>query len=168
MKLRHGEVRMSADAIVSLLSVRHSEDVFVSECKDGPSQGSGHLRMDAWAMRKSWNNPTTYGYEVKISRSDFVGDDKWNLYLPLCSDFYFVCPSGLIQPGELGPEAGLIYVSATGTKLFLKKKAQRRDVKIPEDLFRYVLMCRAKITREYDRPVARDQWKDWLKEKINQ
>ena len=167
MKLRHGEKKLTAQEIIDLLAVRHSSDVFVPECKDGPTQQSTHFRLDAWAMLKSWTNPTTFGYEVKVSRSDFIGDNKWQAYLPLCSDFYFVCQQGLILPDELPAEVGLIYATGNGGRLFTKKKAQRRHIEIPENMFRYILMCRARITREhYDRESPREAWKNWLAEKV--
>lgn len=158
--------QMDARKIVDLLAARHSKDIFVPECKNGPSQNSTHLRLDAWAMAKSWSKPFTWGYEIKVSRSDFLGDDKWHLYLPYCSHFYFVVPAGLVDPSEVPENAGLIYVSQTGTKLFTKRKAPWRQVTIPEDLYRYVLMCRTKITREYwDADRRLSKWREWLAEK---
>lgn len=169
MKLRHGEIKIDASAVRALLAAKHASDVFVPECKDGPTQGSTHFRLDAWAMLRSWSNPLTVGYEIKVSRADFLKDGKWQAYLPLCSEFNFVCPQGLILPDELPPEVGLLYVTATGTRLFTKKKAQRRNVEIPENLWRYILMCRAKIKRtEYSErnEDTRQQWRDWLAKKV--
>lgn len=50
------------------------------------------------------------GYEIKTSRSDFLGDKKWKEYLEYCGKFYFVCPAGMIKPEELDKEIGLIYI----------------------------------------------------------
>ena len=153
--------------IVRLLADKHSKDVFVPECKDGPTIFGTHLRLDAWAMRKSWSNPDTFGYEIKVNRSDFLGDDKWPSYLPLCTRFSFVCPHGVIRVEELSQGCGLIYVSKTGTRLFTKVKAPRRDVEIPENIFRYILMCRATIGGEDNggRQPGTDYWQRWLAEK---
>jgi len=132
---------MDASHLIKLLRIKHAEDVFVPECKNGPSQGTGHSRLDGWAMQKSWANPVTFGYECKVSRNDFIRDDKWQNYLELCSDFYFVCPFGMIQPEEIAHPAGLLWAAKTGERLWLKKKAARRyDVQIPETLWRYLLM----------------------------
>jgi len=166
-RLRPGEIHVSAEAIVRLLAARHADGVFVPECKDGPTQRHGHRRMDAWAMSKSWSNPLVVAYEVKVSRSDFVQDDKWRGYLALCNQFYFVSPLGVILESELPDEVGLICVSSTGTKLYTKKKAAYRQVVIPEELYRYILMCRTIIVDStYSRcPPSADQtryWKDWL------
>jgi hypothetical protein len=159
-------MKICASDIVALLAQRHEADVFVPECKGGPSSGVSHDRMDAWAMKKSWARPLVWAYEVKVSRRDFLGDQKWQCYLPYCNEFYFVCPAKLIQPDELPPEAGLMYVATTGSKLFTKKPAVRRSIDIPEDLWRYLLMCRVKIKGENDEPVDKlEYWRWWLAEK---
>lgn len=48
---------MDAGTIVALLRTKHAEDVFVDECKDGPTHYGHHLRMDAWAMKKKLGEP---------------------------------------------------------------------------------------------------------------
>lgn len=158
---------ITAPDVVKLLAQRHIEDVFVPECKNGPTQTGRHLRLDGWAMNKSWANATVWGYEVKVSRSDFLGDDKWRGYLPMCNQFYWVCPQGLIDQGEISTECGLIYVSSNGGRLFTKKKAPHRDVAIPEDVWRYILMCRAKIGAEdgSQREWSRTYWEKWLNDR---
>jgi hypothetical protein len=157
---------MRADEIIQLLKVKHAEDVFVSECKSGQSQCTSHLRMDAWVMPKSWSNPATTAYEIKVSRGDFMRDEKWHLYLPYCNRFYFICPAELIKPEEVPDQAGLMWVAKTGSRIYTKKKAPHRDVQIPEDLWRYVLMCRTEVRSEF-RNEPKDErlahWKEWLK-----
>lgn len=152
--------------MLALLAEKHSADVFVPECKDGPSAGSTHFRMDAWVMKRSWSHPLTIGYEIKASRPDFLRDDKWQAYLPCCNEFYFVCPSGVMTVDELPPEIGLIHTAATGTRLFIKRKARYRQVEIPEDVWRYILMCRAVINRYAWEVVTkkdtRESWRAWL------
>lgn len=133
---------MNSRDIIQLLKNRHREDVFVPECKNGSTHFGHHIRLDAWAMRKSWANAATFGYEIKVSRKDFLSDDKWTGYLDYCDMFYFVCPHGMIQPEELSESAGLLWVFKQGSGLRLKKKAPHRSVVIPEDFYRYLLMCR--------------------------
>jgi hypothetical protein len=163
-------VSIAAQQIEKLLAQKHAEDVFVPECKNGPSNGGELLRLDAWAMKKSWSKPLTVGYEIKVSRSDFMKDEKWKFYLQYCNELYFVCPAKLILPEDLPPEIGLMYVSATGNRLFTKRKAAYRDVQIPENLFRYILMCRTKVTRERTYSYEFDKiayWRQWLEESRN-
>jgi len=156
---------LNANEIVKLLSVKHRDDVFVRECKNGPTHDCAHLRLDAWVMKKSWRHPLTIGYEVKVSRSDFLRDEKWRGYLDYCNQFYFVCPHGLIQPEELPERAGLMWVSKTGSRLFIKRKAKHEDVTIPEDLYRYILMSRVRVDAEYEPKSKEKFWADWVKQK---
>lgn len=157
---------MTADKIVALLRQKHSSDVFVDECKTGSSWFSYSCpRLDAWAMEKSWAHPLTIGYEIKVSRSDFLGDNKWHLYLDYCNEFYFVCPQGIINPSEVGESAGLMWVSKNCARVYVKKKAPYRDIEIPESLWRYILISRASIVGEY-RPCSKKEfWDEWLKHK---
>jgi hypothetical protein len=65
---------MNSYEIITLLKQKHYDDIFIPECKDGPTQLGSHLRMDAWVMKKSWANSCFIGYEEKVSRSDFLQD----------------------------------------------------------------------------------------------
>lgn len=118
-------------------------------------------------MAKSWANPCVTGYEVKVSRADFIGDNKWPGYLPLCNQFYFVAPKGIIDPTELSPDAGLLQVAGdgSGTRLITKKKAPYRQVVIPEDVYRYILMCRVIVGPEAPLQTAQEIWRTWLERK---
>jgi len=156
---------ITADKIKNLLSVKHSKDVFVTECKNGPSYGGGLRMMDAWAMKRSWAKPCFCGYEIKVSRPDFLSDTKWPDYLPLCNEFSFVCPSGVINPGELSKDVGLLIVSTTGTRLFTKKKAPYRIIETPEELLLYILMARSRIVGSSyyaEREINKEYWERWL------
>jgi len=158
--------KITAQHLASLLRLRHHKDVFVDECKNGPTwYANGLLKVDAWAMRKSWANPCAWGYEIKVSRADYVQDDKWPGYLTLCNQFYFVCIPGIIDKAEVPEDAGLIVSSLNGTRLYTKKKAPYREVDIPQDIYQYILMSRAKIIRYEHRQSRADYWKRWLKDK---
>ena len=156
---------MNAQDIIALLAAKHAEDVFVPECKDGPSQALiGHSRLDAWVMPRSWAHPSLIGYEVKISRGDFIRDDKWRNYLPLCNQLYFATLPGIVKPNELPTEVGLIETSKTGSRLFTRKKAPFREIEEPTTLYRYVLMCRTKVKDEYTVRDDKGYWESWLKD----
>ncbi|GMW02625.1 MAG: hypothetical protein AMXMBFR84_37610 [Candidatus Hydrogenedentota bacterium] len=157
---------MNAHEIVKLLALKHNKDVFVPECKDGPTHYANHLRMDAWAMKRSWANPKLTGYEIKVSRADFLKDDKWPGYLCNCNEFYFVAPPKIIDPLELPKEAGLLVVTSTGNGFTTKKRAPFRQIESPNMIYEYVLMCRAKISRVYESDEQTiDYWRNWLAEK---
>lgn len=155
----------SAQKILDLLAGKHAGDVFVPECKDGPTHSAAHQRMDAWVMKKSWAHPLCIAYEIKVSRGDFVNDNKWRGYLGYCNEFYFVCPSRLIVVDELPTEIGLLWVTRTGGRLLTKRKAVYRDVQIPDSVFRYILMCRAGIGEAPQMQTPAERWRDWLAEK---
>jgi hypothetical protein len=112
----------------------------------GETWGSGARRLDAWAMAKSWSPWRTYGYEIKVSRSDFLNDLKWDHYLPVCHEFYIAVPAKLVVPEELPANVGLLW-QIGGDRLICKRRAVRRDPE-PESLIRlmsYVLMSRTRV-----------------------
>lgn len=156
---------MTAYEITKLLATRHAGDIFVPECKDGPTQNDHHIRLDAWAMNRSWRHMCLSGYEIKVSRSDFISDHKWQGYLNLCNEFWFVAPPGIISKNELPLEVGLLEVSKTGGRLFAKKRPAWREIKPPVELLYYIMMCRAKITK--DTSDRASEWRAWLEQKVD-
>jgi hypothetical protein len=161
---------MRAKQIVELLAQRHSKDLFIPECKDGSTWFSEHLRLDAWAMLRSWTHEKAIGYEIKVSRSDFLSDNKLQTYMQYCHEFYIVAPSGIVQPNEIPEGAGLIVPSANCTRLYTKVKAPYRNIEWPVDLLRYILIARvtgiSNTTRpREERPDSKTQWEAWLKKK---
>jgi hypothetical protein len=156
-----------AQSIIELLAKRHADDVWVTECNTG-SAWRGCRRLDGWAMKKTWSPLTTIGYEIKVDRRDFLRDDKWPTYLDYCHQFYFVCPSKLIDKAEIPEGCGLIYA---GARLLTKVKAPRREPPAEKmiELMIYVLMSRAQIVANMHRTGRRetvaDYWAQWLKDK---
>lgn len=166
MKKAEGKAIPSAQEILRLLAEKHAGDVFVPECKDGPTQSGPHLRLDAWVMPRSWSKPAITGYEIKRTRADFLRDTKWPRYLELCNQLYFVTPPGIASLEELPREVGLMEVAKTGTRLMTKRRAAYRDVQIPESVFRYVLMCRSQIVGEMKgENRSLEFWREWLARK---
>jgi hypothetical protein len=164
-RIKYKRNTSQAKTVLQLLQDRHSDDVFVSECKNGPTHIADDLQIfDAWVMKKSWAHPLTIGYEIKVARSDFMQDTKWPGYLQYCNEFYFVSPSNVIRPEELPPEVGLIWCSKNMTRLFTKRKAVYRQIDPPDSLFRYILMARARITREQLQEGNITYWKKWRKQ----
>lgn len=161
--------KITAGQIKELLKERHWKDVYVEECKDGPTHSAYHFsQMDAWVMKKSWSKPLTIVHEIKTNRSDFLNDHKWVNYLPYCNELYFVCPHNLIDKTEVPADAGLIWASKNCKKLYTKKKAPYRDVEIPDSVFRYILMFRSQITREHQTEFEEGRlkyWESWLENK---
>jgi len=133
----------------------------------GSTWDGGAPRLDAWAMRRSWTRWTTWGYEIKVSRGDFLKDEKWREYLSACHSFSFVCPSGLIQPSEIPEVAGLLWASKTGNRLYTKKKALDREIDSPVQVLVYLLMCRSRIvpTMYEAGNDKRDFYRQWAAQK---
>lgn len=142
---------MKTADIMELLRTRHAGDVYYEE----PVIKQGELRMDAWAMIKSWAHPRVIGYEVKLTRADFLSDHKMQRYLPYCNEMYLICPRGIVDPSEVNESTGLIFVASTGNKLITRKKAPWRDVQIPEQFYRALLF--GKASSDVQRMTAREQ-----------
>lgn len=142
---------MTAKDILGALKQRHCEDVFIPECKTGPTWFNKNLRrLDAWVMKRSWTHFGTIGYEIKVSRGDFYSDKKWREYLPYCHQFYFVCPWGMILPEEVKVDAGLCWVCKNGQRIHIKKRVAKRDIEIPIEILLYILMSRTVIMRPWE------------------
>ncbi len=136
------EDKVTSDMILKQLAARHTEDFFMTEVKNGPTQYGTHLRMDAVAIKKSWANPCISAYEVKVSRNDYVRDDKWPGYMQYCNRFSFACPEGLIQKDELPPEVGLFWYKGDGKRFKIVRHPVFRTVDIPSDFFMYIIMSK--------------------------
>ncbi len=135
--------KVTASQILKKLEVLHAEktdprnlpDSFYSEVKSGPSWGQGGKKLfilDAVAIKKTWTKPCIYGYEIKISRSDFFRgrDTALKQYTKFCHKFSFVCPSGVIKIDELPGDVGLIYYSPEHDVLFEKRRAMYREINL--------------------------------------
>jgi hypothetical protein len=137
---------MNEAFIISALS-RYSREHkfrFFAHVKDGSYYGRQQRILDGFAVQeRQFLNPVTVGYEIKVSRSDFLRDDKWQEYLPVCTSFYFAVPHGLITPNELPEGIGLIYCSDTGV-LTIIKRAKRRGLDQSRlfEVFKYLVYNR--------------------------
>ena len=164
---------MNDGTIRLLLSKRHKKDLVVQECPTSTAYAAGYGQIDFWAMRKSWANPMVTGYEIKVSRSDFLRDDKWRKYLKYCDVFFFAAPPGIIKPDELPPEAGLIEATKNGAMMRVKKKAPLRetDPKCMAKVYKAVLMNRALIGDPQTRPMSKrermDEWSLYVADRRN-
>jgi hypothetical protein len=168
-------MKIISSQIKQLLKKKHEKDLFLSECKTGRTWGDKVYVFDGWAMKKSWSNPEVIGYEIKVSRGDFLSDKKWRNYLPYCNTFYFVCPRGIVDVKELPEDTGLILVSKTGTKLYTKKKAPYREMEFDKinSVYKYILMWRAVLhDKNYSNHLQHEQnveyWKNWVNLKKEQ
>lgn len=142
--------KVTSTEIKKALSSKHCNDFFLTECKNGstyfpPEQGL--LKFDGLAICKSYSRPCITGYEIKVSRGDFLQDAKWHLYLQYCNEFYFVVPKGLIAKDELPDNVGLIYYYPETGTLRKKKKALWRDIEEPVGVYKYIIFSRLEKDR---------------------
>lgn len=72
-----------------------------------------------------WKSGLSTLIECKISRGDFLSDGKKmhrkHREMGLGYRRYYMCPWGMINPGELPPHWGLLWLR--GNRVFVKKKA---------------------------------------------
>ena len=145
------------------LAERHAADFFITECKDGPTWFGPHMRVDALAIKKSWSPVRIIAYEVKVSRSDFLGDDKYLGYKDMCHELNLVCPKGLIDPKEVPEDVGLAYYYPDSGKAISKVKARYREVEINSGTLLYIIMNRLESDRYPFFSNKQAYFQEWLK-----
>lgn len=125
--------------------------------------------LDCWVMKRSWTHTRTIGYEIKVSRGDFLNDNKWQKYLPFCNEFYFICPTDLIDKTELPPQVGLIFVTKNCNKLRTIKKApwEHRNAEQQLDIYKYIIMHKLSSDTYPFHSDKTDYYEDWLANKIS-
>ncbi len=155
--------------VLGALAKRHTRDIFFAHVKTGPTwvgAGRSDLRIiDGLAIKPSWTRPLVTAYEVKVSRQDYRGDQKWRDYLDFCHRFYFVVPARVVVAGEVRhDDAGLIWVYESGTTKVVKP-APVRKVSLPDDMFQYLVYSQVPchVHPFYSR--TREYLQDWLADK---
>ncbi|MDD5459966.1 MAG: MmcB family DNA repair protein [Phycisphaerae bacterium] len=156
--------KLTAWKISAELAKRHTQDMFFTEVKNGPTWFGGHSRIDALAIKKSWANPCIVGYEIKVSRSDFLKDNKWQAYLDMCNELYFVCPKDLIALNEVPESCGLKHVNENGYMRTIKK-APYREIEHPAEMYMYLLMNYAGDAKPPFRETRYEQIEAYLQDK---
>lgn len=162
--------RITSNEIKMALAEKHgNREFFITECKNGPTGvARGQLLLfDAIAIFKSWSRPQIRGYEIKVSRSDFLRDAKYTQYMPYCHEFYFVTPTGLVQRQEVEENIGLMWYNPKTGRLTTKKKAIYRDIEVSANMLLYIIMNRLDSDRHPFHSTKVEYWKDWLNNKIN-
>lgn len=157
---------MNSTDIKKALANSHTKDFFMTEVKTGSSWMSDVQIFDGFAMTKSWTKLKYTGYEIKISRSDFLQDNKWMGYLPYCNEFYWVCPKDLIKKDEISENTGLIYYYPDSGCLRRVKKAPYREIDHPVEVLIYMLMWRVEDGSKYPFFNKKQEYfKEWIKNK---
>lgn len=158
---------MNAGDIRNLLGARHSRDIVCHEAPCGTAYASGYGQIDTWVLRPSWTRPAVIGYEIKVSRRDFLADKKWMGYLLFCNELYFAVAPGVCTVEEMPEGVGLLEATKNGGRILTKRKAVHRiDGLDLETVFRSILMNRAVIktggrfsSEPETREVRMDRWR---------
>jgi hypothetical protein len=148
------------------LQIRHAKDICFEEVKCGSHVMNGGVpRIDFIAVAKSWANLCITGYEVKVDRSDFLRDAKWDSYLPYVHRFYFACPKGLIQPTEVPDPAGLVWCTEKGARVM--KATAHNPVSVSWELLYYLVLWRSDEERAWRsrRERSAELLSEWLEKK---
>lgn len=160
--------RLRADEVLHALARRHSKDLWLTEVKTGPTWNArvGQLhRIDGLAVRRSWSSPCITGYEVKVSRQDWVRDEKWHAALPDCHVFYIGCPHGLIAAEEVPAEVGLIWVDQGGRRASVRRKAVHREIELSPLLLYHLVISRLESDHHPFFSDTREALEAWVQDK---
>lgn len=139
------KAKVTSTEIKQALANKHYKDFFLTEVKSGSTwfTSVGDMKiLDGLAIRKSWSSPCFTGYEIKVSRSDFLRDAKFYTYEELCNCLYVVCPKGMIDRTELPESVGLMYYDREKKTITTKKKAIYRKIEYTPDLLLYIIYSR--------------------------
>lgn len=139
-------LKVTAKDIKAALMMKHGQEIYAAEANLG---SAGSRRIDFASIKPSWTKPIITGYEIKVSRRDFIQDEKYLEYLDYVNKLYIACPKGLIKKDEIPVKVGLIYYSEDYSDKFRTIKAPRfKEALANTDLLFYMLMWRYKINTE--------------------
>jgi len=165
--------KVTSGEIIRELIKRHRGDMAFAEVKNGATGSSRQLRsIDFLAIKRQWTPLNIIGYEVKVSRGDFLGDEKWYSYLDYCHTFSFVAPKGMIKPEELPEYVGLVEYNLETKSIRTVKKAHYRQITPDADMLLYLMFWRMKVEdnrynfTEQTREDRVQFWRDWLDGKV--
>lgn len=111
-------------------------------------RGSKGYILDGFAITQAYRSMKTIGYEIKVSRGDFLQDKKWQNYLPVCNTFYFVSPPEVIYKEDLPDGIGLYHVIDNKLKCVKRAKKQAYDKEAVFEVFQYIALSRTSSERQ--------------------
>ncbi|KAA8828131.1 MmcB family DNA repair protein [Bifidobacterium myosotis] len=82
----------------------------------------GDLRLDGVALEWQYGNMWVHGYEIKVSRSDWLRDAKYERYRRYCDTLTVVCPKGMIGRDEMPGDIGLMWYEPDTAALRYRRK----------------------------------------------
>jgi hypothetical protein len=150
--------KITAERIIGMLENKHAGEswAFVKELRTSTGYRKRACYIDCYAI-ELWGKSRNYiAYEIKISRGDFKSDvQNFNVKqadaIANSSQFYYVCPFGLIDPTEVPESTGLMWVDKGGVKI--KKVAPLRDLKSGLDALFVGALMRASVVKQIKNPL---------------
>ena len=122
--------------------------------------GYGRKRICDFMAFKLWGEGLNIiAHEIKISKSDFKKDvenflDKQGLFMDFSTEFYYVCPWGLIDPGEIPEGTGLMYVNKSNKVITKKQAPFRPKTIIPVGTFKSFVARQARGVNRFSLPLT--------------
>lgn len=136
---------------------------------DGPNiRRVDVISINMWPSRKY----EVHGFEVKVSRADFLNEmkdiKKSETFSKFCDFWWLATPKGLVQPSEVPESWGLL--EFTENRTFTTKQAPRKETPEPLDRTFIVSMLKGAISLEekeiYQKVrEATEKERKWLEER---
>lgn len=126
--MKHNEAQ---DSLAAWLRVRYSNKplVFTEVALGGRNGSAGRFDVVSVWTTGHYRSNVVHGYEVKVSRSDLLGDlrsGKWKQYLTQVDRLYFAIASDIASVDEIPHEAGVLVHDGVGWRqVRAGKKLQR-------------------------------------------
>ena len=146
--------------ITKALKERHDKrgDFFASQVKMG---SAGSKILDGVAIPASWSPRTIIGYEIKVTRADFLSDNKYPHYMETCNLFYFVVPKGLIKKEEVPRNVGIIEYNNGKLRQIKHAIYEKREINVD-----MLLHCIFFKVHQYNKGKSRQEHLNDVKAKV--
>ena len=146
--------------ITKALKERHDKrgDFFASQVKMG---SAGSKILDGVAIPPTWSPRTIIGYEIKVTRADFLSDQKYPHYMETCNLFYFVVPKGLIKKDEVPRNVGIIEYNNGKLRQIKHAIYEKRDINVD-----MLLHCIFYKVHQYNKPKSKRELFEEMKLKV--
>lgn len=160
---------MDADFIKKALFKKHNEGWSTFAEFRTATGYTNHVRYIDFLAFPLWSKQKregVIGYEIKVSRQDFIRDVKNFLHkqqdaLDMCENLYYIVPSKLVDPGEVPEGTGLCWVNKAGG-IVVKKVAPRRKLTYDIDQIAALMSAGIAKVEPIRMPIK------WLGEEITQ
>lgn len=103
-------------------------------------------QADVITVNPSYNKFNLDIYEVKVTRSDFLGEIKKKKYensLPHCNRFYFALLAGIAKPEEIPDGLGLIVRGENGWSTV--KRAKKREIDFDKNMLLSMIFFNGRV-----------------------